>query len=58
MKNFLKELRSINDINSLEKMREQFVFQTFDMSLDWDTRLAIFKKIELLIKRMIELETL
>lgn len=57
MHNFLKELRSINDIHHLETMREKFVSHTFDMSLDWNTRLIIFKKIESIIKRMSELET-
>lgn len=57
MHDFLKEFRTINDIHSSERMKGKFVYQTFDISLDWNTRLIIFKKIESLIKRMAKLET-
>ncbi len=58
VQNFLTELRSIDDAYFLEKMKQQLVSDTFDMNLDWNTRLTIFKKIETVIKRIAELDAL
>lgn len=55
-KEFLSKLLSITDVMELVLLREQLVLEASRSEISWDSRMAIYKKVELINERIFQLE--
>jgi len=54
---FLLELNSISDIDRLVAIRDQLVKQAAAPEVTWESRMMIYYKIQMIIQRIIQIES-
>jgi hypothetical protein len=47
---------AMNDVNALEQLRDQLVKEAADAELRWDLRMIIYKRIQIIVEQLMQLE--
>lgn len=53
---FQSKIMSIQDVVTLENLREELALQATDTKVGWDERMHIYKKIQTIVERLVQLE--
>jgi hypothetical protein len=52
----LSKIMAMNDVNALEQLRDQLVKEAADAELRWDLRMIIYKRIQIIVEQLMQLE--
>ncbi|WP_289140254.1 hypothetical protein [uncultured Brevibacillus sp.] len=52
MDHFYKYIDSVRDVNELERLREQIKDQVIDPALNWESRMPIYRKVQVVTERI------
>jgi hypothetical protein len=53
---FFSMVLSMTDVAALESLREQLIREAYDAKLNWDSRMMIYQKVQMIIERLIQLQ--
>lgn len=52
MDHFYKYIYSVSDVNELERLREQIKEEVIDPTLNWESRMPIYRKVQVVTERI------
>ncbi|MFE1627009.1 hypothetical protein ACFLFF_09720 [Brevibacillus reuszeri] len=52
MDHFYKYIDSVRDVNELERLREEIKDQVIDPALNWESRMLIYRKVQVVTERI------